>query len=111
MMEDTPANYNIPNQRFDEYDDYEPIPEEGSERQPERKVKRRPPARPQQAIQVATELPAKRTKKKKKKPKKKSAMLEYLMPTTREVSMADAYGGAAKGQFRRPGVKYDKERL
>ncbi len=38
-------------------------------------------------------------------------MLEYLMPTRREVNMADAYGGNAKGQFRRPGVKYDKERL
>ena len=25
--------------------------------------------------------------------------------------MADAYGGMAKGQFRRKGVKYDKERL
>jgi len=25
--------------------------------------------------------------------------------------MADAYGGQAKGQFRRKGVKYDKERL
>lgn len=25
--------------------------------------------------------------------------------------MADAYGGQAKGQFRRNGVKYDKERL
>jgi hypothetical protein len=37
-------------------------------------------------------------------------MLEYLMPTKREVNMADAYGGNAKGQFR-PGVKYDKERL
>ena len=114
MMEDTPANYNIPNQRFDEYEDYEPIPEEGSERvSPEKKAKRRPPARPQkEVIQVAQELPAKRMKKKKKKPKKKPAnMLEYLMPTQREVSMADAYGGAAKGQFRRPGVKYDKERL
>lgn len=33
------------------------------------------------------------------------------MPTRREVNMADAYGGNAKGQFRRPGVKYDKERL
>ena len=61
-------------------------------------------------IQVATELPAKKTKKKKKKAKKQK-MLEYLMPTQREVSMAGAYGGAAKGQFRRPGVKYDKERL
>ena len=60
---------------------------------------------------TAQELPAKRTKKKKKKPKTKKQMLEYLMPTMREVNMADAYGGAAKGQFRRPGVKYDKERL
>ena len=56
------------------------------------------------------EMPMKK-KKKKKKPKKKSKMLEYLMPTQREVSMADAYGGQAKGQFRRQGVKYDKERL
>ena len=27
-MEDTPANYNIPNQRFDELEDYSAIPEE-----------------------------------------------------------------------------------
>lgn len=33
------------------------------------------------------------------------------MPTGREVDMAGAYGGQAKGQFRRAGVKYDKERL
>ena len=34
MMEDTPANYNIPNQRFDEnYDDYDPIPEEQETKQ------------------------------------------------------------------------------
>ncbi|MFO0116108.1 MAG: hypothetical protein ACK521_00295 [bacterium] len=33
LMEDTPANYNIPNQRFeDNYDDYDPIPEEQHER-------------------------------------------------------------------------------
>jgi len=55
-------------------------------------------------------MPVKRKKPKKKK-KKNSKMLEYLMPTQREVSMADAYGGMAKGQFRRDGVKYDKERL
>lgn len=29
LMEDTPANYNIPNQRFDDNYDVEPIPEEG----------------------------------------------------------------------------------
>ena len=38
-------------------------------------------------------------RKKKKVPKKKTRqeMLEYLMPTKREVNMADAYGGNAKG--------------
>ena len=71
MMEDTPANYNIPNQRFDEYDDYEPIPEEKSDRvSPEKRQKRRAPPKPQQAV-ATQELPAKRTKKKKKKPKTK----------------------------------------
>ena len=59
---------------------------------------------------MAHELPRRKTKKKGKK-KKKVGYLEYLMPTSREVSMADAYGGQAKGQFRRQGVKYDKERL
>lgn len=56
-------------------------------------------------------MPRKKTKKKGKKKKKAGGYLEYLMPTNREVNMADAYGGIAKGQFRRPGVKYDKERL
>lgn len=61
-------------------------------------------------MQAQVELPRKKTKKKAKK-KKTGGYLEYLMPTNREVSMADAYGGQAKGQFRRQGVKYDKERL
>lgn len=54
-------------------------------------------------------MPRKKTKKRTKK--KKKGYLEYLMPTGKEVNMADAYGGMAKGQFRRKGVKYDKERL
>ena len=33
-MEDTPANYNIPNQRFDDYEDYEAIPEESDRKNP-----------------------------------------------------------------------------
>ena len=57
-------------------------------------------------------MPKKKTKKKSKKKKRnKDGYLEYLMPTNREVNMAGAYGGQAKGQFRRPGVKYDRERL
>jgi hypothetical protein len=56
-------------------------------------------------------MPKVKRKKKKTVKKTKQQMLEYLMPTKREMNMADAYGGNAKGQFRRPGVKYDKERL
>ena len=33
------------------------------------------------------------------------------MPTQPEVSMAQAYGGAAQGMFRQSGVFYDKQRL
>ena len=47
-------------------------------------------------MQPQIELPLKKTKKKSKK-KKKTGYLEYLMPTNREVSMAGAYGGQAKG--------------
>ena len=45
MMEDTPANYNIPNQRFEEnYDEYSPIPEEGQGGRTEGKPRRNRPA-------------------------------------------------------------------
>jgi hypothetical protein len=37
--------------------------------------------------------------------------IELLEPTKREKNMAGAYGGQAKGEIRRPGIKYDKERL
>ena len=40
-MEDTPANYNIANQRFDEYEDYEAIPEESDRKQSKRNLRRR----------------------------------------------------------------------
>jgi hypothetical protein len=34
-----------------------------------------------------------------------------LQPSAREKNMAGAYGGQALGSIRRPGVKYEKERL
>lgn len=115
MMEDTPANYNIPNQRFDEnYEEqYSPIPEEGQGRgQPHRKQRPAPQQMHTDGHSLnAAEMQRVKRKKSKKKKGPKPAMIEYLMPTKREVDMADAYGGNAKGQFRRPGVKYDKERL
>jgi len=37
--------------------------------------------------------------------------IEFLEPTNREKNMAGAYGGMARGEIRRPGIKYDKDRL
>jgi len=48
---------------------------------------------------------------KNRKRKAKMTTVEVLPPTQRERSMADAYGGQAVGSVRRPGVKYDKDRL
>ena len=45
------------------------------------------------------------------KKKKKLQTIEFLEPTNREKNMAGAYGGMARGEIRRPGIKYDKERL
>ena len=46
-----------------------------------------------------------------KKKKNKTATIELLQPTGREKSMAGAYGGQAIGSIRRPGIKYDEDRL
>lgn len=37
--------------------------------------------------------------------------MEVLQPTNRDKNMAGAYGGQAVGSIRRPGIKYDNERL
>lgn len=49
----------------------------------------------------------------KKLTKKKTVakVIEVLPPTENEKKMASAYGGSAVGTVRRPGVKYEKERL
>lgn len=41
-----------------------------------------------------------------KKKLKKKKFVEYLLPSEREVNMADAYGQVARGFFRHKGVKY-----
>ena len=86
-MEDTPANYNMANQRFDpEYD-------EGQGIDP---IKEDPEAHgDSQEDEEPGELPTKKPKKKKKKPK--TTTIEFLEPTKREVNMAGAYGGTARG--------------
>jgi len=51
------------------------------------------------------------TQRAQKKKKKKITTVEVLAPTARDKNMAGAYGGQAVGSVRRPGIKYDKERL
>jgi len=97
-MEETPANYNIPNQRFDqELEDYDVIPEEGEDQgDGARQRQRRGREGDKMGLSEGDYAALKRKKKKKKKkPKKKEN--EFLEPTNREVCMANAYGGIAKG--------------
>lgn len=56
-------------------------------------------------------VPQRKIKRKPKKKKTKTTTIEFLQPTDREKSMAGAYGGQAIGSIRRPGIKYDEERL
>jgi len=102
-MEDTPANYNQANQRFDEHDilPEDPIPEddEGNEHMS-----------PQSEFDAEnSHIPT--LKRRRKKRKQRLTTIELLEPTMREKNMAGAYGGQAKGELRRQGVKYEKERL
>lgn len=97
-MDDTPLNYNEENQRVDTID-ADSFPEDEEERQPT----------PQSELPQPIDLPI--TKKPKRKKKKPNATIEFLEPTKREIVMADAYGGKPKGHLRRPGIKYEEDRL
>lgn len=66
-------------------------------------------ATPQSEVSRPAELPI--TKKPKRKKKPQVATIEFLEPTKREIVMADAYGGKPKGHLRRPGIKYEDDRL
>jgi len=105
-MEDTPANYNIPNQRFDSDGNNEPINEDDDEG-----GEHMAPSDFSDQDDPAVLIQKKKQKPKKKKKKPKMQTLELLEPTKREKNMAGAYGGQAKGEIRRAGIKYDKERL
>lgn len=88
-MDDTPANYNQANQRFDQdYDDVDVIPED--EENAEHMA-------PSEFDEKGDEILPKKKPKKKKKKKPTTTTIEFLQPTNREINMAGAYGGAAKG--------------
>ena len=103
-MDDTPANYNVANQRFDaDYDDgMDAVPEDEN-------AEHMAPSEYDERGQPI--LPMQKQRRPKKKRKAKQATIEFLEPTNRERSMAGAYGGNARGQMRRPGIKYEKDRL
>lgn len=104
-MGDTPANYNMANQRFDNDGEDEPIDEdEGGEHMA-------PSNYGDEQDDVGSQVQQRKIKRKPKKKKPKLTTIEFLQPTTREKSMAGAYGGQAVGSIRRPGIKYEKERL
>lgn len=119
-MEDTPANYNQANQRFEgmqggdgqintsgdqnnmTYDDEEEEDGYGMHHAANQ-------GSDMDTDGNQTGGGSKKRKGKKKKPK--VSTVEILQPTGREKNMAGAYGGQAVGSVRRPGIKYDKKRL
>jgi hypothetical protein len=113
MMGDTPANYNIANQRFDQNDDdeYEVIPEEDDQANTAPRRKKKAPRDPL-SPEMEGDMALKKIRRKKKKPKKKKDDGEkFLKPTVRDFQMAGVYGGDAHYQKARPGIKYEKERV
>lgn len=84
-MADTPANYNIANQRYE--------------------AANKKYADTLQSDFTDNDLRV--ISKKRKKHKKK----RFLKPTPRQQDLAGAYGGEVKLELRRPRVKYDRDRL
>jgi hypothetical protein len=110
MMEDTPANYNFQNQRFDpNKEGMEGVDDEEEEEDDEYGSEYDEVMGMTGGFSGApgahAEMAKKRRKKKKKKKKKKKAV-EYEDPSLREHLLAGAYGGVAKPKPKRPGVKY-----
>jgi len=116
MMEDTPANYNDQNQRYDpakdgkegkrdkgmrsgdDMEDYDMEDDDyGSQYEQQMGLTGVPAA--------GEQLLAKKRRKKKKKTKKRRPA-DYEDPSLREVLLAGAYGGVAKQKVKREGVKY-----
>ena len=117
LMEDTPSNYNIANQRFDErkykkepdakYDeDEEDYYDEGDENEYEGEEDE--DEEDNDSITGPAGVPILNArqpkhkilrKKKKKKRRKKKPKLEYEDPTAADRAMARAYGGAARGRI------------
>ena len=102
MMEDTPANYNFQNQRFDPEKDQADEEEDDDEYGSQYDQVMGLTGFTQDA--GAHDLAKKRRKKKKKKKKKKPQEMED--PSLREHLLAGAYGGVAKPKPKRQGIKY-----
>lgn len=97
-MEDTPANYTDVNHRY------------GAALN-EADKKQMAMLSEEEDGEDGDDAPQRRIKKRSKKKTVKNTTIEFLQPTDREKSMANAYGGQAIGSIRRPGIKYEEERL
>ena len=97
-MEDTPANYTDVNHRY------------GAALN-EADKKQMAILSEEEDGEDGDDAPQRRIKKRSKKKTVKNTTIEFLQPTDREKSMANAYGGQAMGSIRRPGIKYEEDRL
>lgn len=98
-MEDTPANYNMANQRIDPDEDEDvyarPIEEDEHAEHYALDQDNRPRNRPMG--QQYKSNPVLQNKLNKNKKRKGTTVVEFLQPTKREEVMAGAYGGPARG--------------
>jgi len=127
LMEDTPSNYNIANQRFDRpkykkepeekyneeeeyYDDSENDYDEGEEDEDENDDDDNDSITGPAGVPILNARQPRgkilKKKKKKKRRRRKKPKQEYEDPTAADYAMAKAYGGEAKG---RPARKYKRK--
>lgn len=111
-MEDTPANYNDANQRFEGQQQQQQTSGDEQYGEEDDFGMHHAAGNTSDDMAGSNQMGAQANKKRKAKKKKpKVSTVEILQPTGREKNMAGAYGGQAVGSVRRPGIKYDKDRL
>lgn len=112
-MDDTPANYNIANQRYEfEFVEEGDVPRRSLPDDlydDELDLGDSDFSDGASGMNPAVMIPRKKTRGVRKNKKQKT--IEVLPPTEKQKNMAGAYGGEPKPEIRRPKVKYDKDRL
>lgn len=102
-MDDTPANYNMANQRLDETVDNNEDPSLNQVEEEDDNPEHRGPPRkgmmldPRGNKADPRSMPQLKRKKQKKDQPKNTTVVEFMQPTKREKLQANAYGGQPRG--------------